>query len=104
MTEENYKLRYLPLFWEDLQGIVDYLQNTLKSPMAAQSFVERVEQGIFDHLENPTIAALYPSIYKRKHPYYWFPVGNYMVFYVIIGNVMEVRRCLFGSRNLKSLL
>lgn len=72
--------------------------------MAARHFVEEVEQGILDHLKNLTIAAIYPSIYKRERIYYWFGVGNYIVFYVVIDDVMEVRRCVYGSRNLKELL
>ena len=104
MIKEHYKLEYLPLFWSDLQEIVLYIRDTLKTPMAAQHFVEEVKQGILNHLSNPTIAAIYPSIYKREHDYYWFPIGNYMAFYVVIADVMEVRRCVYGKRNLKNIL
>ena len=46
----------------------------------------------------------YPSTRKRLHPYYRFYVGNYMVFYVVIDDVMEVRRLLYKSRDIESII
>lgn len=36
------------------------------------------------------------------HPYYHINVGNYIILYVIIGHVMEVRRFLYYRRNWQS--
>lgn len=35
--------------------------------------------------------------HARPQPYYWFAVGNYMVFYVVTDDVMEVRRFIYGA-------
>lgn len=50
-----------------------------------------------------------PLQFTRQHatgplPYYWFGVGNYMVFYVVDGNAMEVRRFLYGARDLTRMI
>ena len=37
MNEKHYKLRFLPLFEEDLNEIVDYITNRLKNPIAADA-------------------------------------------------------------------
>ena len=37
----------------------------------------------------------------REHPYYRIYVGNYIVFYCVIGNVMELRRFIYKGRNWK---
>lgn len=96
----SYRLRYLPLFWDDLNDAVAYIARTLGNPQAAPRLIDGVEAGILDHLEHPTFAAVYRRVREGKHTYYWFPVGSYMVFYVVDGDVMEVRRFLYGSRGL----
>lgn len=49
------------------------------------------------------MAPTYRTTRERPLPYYWFPVGNYMVFYVVIDDVVEVRRFLYKARNLEAL-
>ena len=100
----SYKLRYLPLAKEDLLGIVDYIQNTLLSPIAAENTVSRIEKAILKRLENPESFAVWPSSKKRKHPYRRINVKNYTVWYVVIDDIMEVRRILYSGRNEKRLL
>jgi hypothetical protein len=34
----------------------------------------------------------------------WFAVGNYMVFYVVYDDVMEVRRFAYGARDLTKIV
>lgn len=99
-TPEPYKLRYLPLFWDDSNDAVSYIANTLGNVAAAERLIDQVEAKILEYSQNPTIATVYHSSRPRTQTYYWFAVGNYMVFYVIEGDVMEMRRFLFGSRDL----
>ena len=74
---KRYKLRYLPLFWEDLSQAASYIAFDLKNPAAAERLVDSVEVGILDHLKNPTMAPVYHTTRNRPVPYYWFAVGNY---------------------------
>lgn len=100
----RFDVRYLPLFWEDLSEAVSYIAFELKNPAAAQRLVDSVEAGIFEHLQNPTMAATYRTTSERPFPYYWFSVGNYMVFYVVIDDAVEVRRLLYKGRNIESMI
>lgn len=100
----NYKLRYLPLAKEDLINIVDYIQNTLLSPIAAGNTVSRIEKAILKRLENPESFAIWPSSKERKRPYRRINVKNYTVWYVVIDDVMEVRRILYSGRDEKRVL
>lgn len=36
---------------------------------------------------------------KRDYPYYRIYVRNYVVYYVVIDDVMEVRRLMYGARD-----
>jgi plasmid stabilization system protein ParE len=102
--QRRYKLQYLPLFWDDLNGTVSYVADVLHEPEAAGRLLDRCERGILEYLKSPTAAAVYRSTRERPYPYYWFAVGNYMVFYVVIGDVMEVRRLIYGARDLSRML
>ena len=50
MDEKHYKLRFLPLFEDDLNGIVDYIAERPKNPQAAEAFVDDVERAIRERL------------------------------------------------------
>ena len=99
----RYRLSYLPLFWSDLNEAATYVSDTLGNPAAARRLVDEAERGILSHLENPTFGRVWRGGRDRGRTHYWFPVGNYMVFYVVDGDVMEVRRFLYGARDLGSL-
>ncbi len=99
MADKKYRIQYLPLFEQDLAQTVSYITNVLKNPDAAEKLVNDTEAAILDRLNNPLAFEPYPSIKKRKHPYYRIYVRNYVVYYVVIGDVMEVRRFLYGARD-----
>ena len=102
--DKEYTLTYLPQFEHDLVAARDYIAFTLQNPTAALRLIEDTEQAILKRLENPLIFQPYPSTRKRKHPYYRINVRNFAVFYVVIDNVMEVRRFEYSKRNLPEIL
>lgn len=104
MATTQYKLRYLPLFLEDLYSSASYIRDTLLNPEAADRLVSDVEASILFHARSPESATLYPTTRERPHPYYWFSVGNYYVFYVVINDAMEVRRLLHKRQNIQGYL
>ena len=65
MANKKYRLRYLPLFEQDLVQTVSYIANVLINPDAAEKLANDVET----------------------------------VYYVVIEDVMEVRRFLYGARD-----
>ena len=104
MGGKTYKLRFLPLFEEDLNGIVDYIAFELQNPIAAEGLVNAVQQAIEERLPFAESFEPYRSARERKYPYYRIPVKNYTVFYVVIGDTMEVRRILYSGRDWRNML
>lgn len=104
MNTNEYKLRFLSLFEDDLNEITSYIAYHLQSPGAAQKLIDDIEAAIYKRLACPLAFAPYDSSKKRLYPYYRINVGNFSVFYVVIGDTMEVRRILYAKRNLSSLL
>ena len=104
MSGKRFELRLLPLFEEDLNEIVDYLLLRLKNPGAAERLVNDVEKAIYERLSCADSFAPYPSAREREHPYYCVRVRNFSIFYVLIGDTMEVRRIQYSRRNMGELL
>ena len=102
MKNEKYKLRYLPLFEQDLMQTISYITNVLKNTDAAEKLVNDlvndIEDAIQERLEYPLAFEPFP-LKKRDYPYYRIYIRNYVIYYVVIGDVMEVRRFLYGARD-----
>ena len=101
---KDYKLTFLPLFEEDLNQIVDYISLQLLNPKAAEDLVDEVYTSIMERLP---FAENFEVKKKKKAgdlPYYRIYVKNYVVFYVVKGSTMEVRRLLYSRRNRTELL
>lgn len=96
---KSYKLRYLPLFAEDLSEAVSYIAYQLDNPQAAEKLISDVEKAILERLKMPLSFEPYRSDKIRKDTYYRIYVGNYTIFYVVIDDVMEVRRILYSARD-----
>jgi len=99
MFEKQYALEILPIFEEELQEAVDYIQYHLRNPVAADKLVDAVFAAIYERQKLPLAFEAYPSAVDREHPYYRIAVGNFLVLYVVIGEVMEVRRFVYQRRN-----
>lgn len=104
MNGKRYELKILPLFEDDLNEITDYITYRLRNPIAAETFVDEVEKAIYERLTCAESFEPYPSSRTRKYPYYPIPVKNFTIFYVMIGNTMEVRRIIYSRRNLEQFV
>ncbi|MBQ6088989.1 MAG: type II toxin-antitoxin system RelE/ParE family toxin [Firmicutes bacterium] len=107
--QSNYKLRYLPVFYEDLNSSVLYIARKLKNPAAANKLVDSVEKAILQRLPDAESFEPYHSLKDRAYPYYRIYVDNYIIFYVVIdegtdGRYMEVRRLLHVRQNRDSII
>ena len=100
----RFELRYSPLFDEDLDKITDYLLFELKNELAAKTLVNNAEAAIKKRLSNPLNTTPYRSLGSRPHVYRRILVGTYLIFYVVIDNVMIIRRMLYGRRDLDRIL
>ncbi len=92
------------MFEKDLDEIVQYISAKLGNPGAADQLIDDVEAAIYKRLPMAEAFEPYRGIVERQFPYYWIKVGSYAVFYVVIGNMMEVRRIFYRKRNMKKLL
>lgn len=97
-----YKVKIYPAAKRDLQQIVDYL-NTLSAQAALRYYDLLVEQiSSLSHMPfrcpRPRDAALAAKGYR------YLLVEKYLVFYVVVGDTVQIRRILYARRNYQSVL
>lgn len=100
----KYKLSILPLFEEDLNEIVDYIALQLENPIAAQALADDVEKALIERTSCAESFEPYRSKFQRELPYYRIYVRNYVIYYVVKGDTMEVRRILYKGRDRENLI
>ena len=97
-----YKVKIYPAAKRDLQQIVDYL-NTLSAQAALRYYDLLVEQisslsRMPFRCPRPRDAALAAKRYR------YLLVEKYLVFYVVVGDTVQIRRILYARRNYQSVL
>lgn len=72
----------------------------MKNEDAALRLIDDAETAILERLNNPVAFESHCSVKKRDYPYYRIYVRNYVIYYVVIDDVMEVRRLMYGARDM----
>ncbi|TEB13775.1 type II toxin-antitoxin system RelE/ParE family toxin [Pelotomaculum propionicicum] len=95
-------MKIYPAAQQDLNDIVAYL-NTL-SPDAAIKYYDRIVEKIGSLAEMPERRPLLKDPQLRLRGYRTLIVDNYMVFYVVKGDTVQIRRILYGKRQYEWML
>ncbi len=99
---DAYHIEYLPVAQADLEEIFAYILND--DPAAAAKFVNRIDSAISQLARFPLLGPV-PKDPRLQHlGYRMLVVDNYLVFYVIKDQVVEIRRVLHRSRRYSFLL
>ncbi len=100
--DKVYKIEYLPIAENDLTEIIDYIK--IRSPKKALEYLDIFDEKISKLEQFPEIGKLPKDIRLKKLGYRIIIIDNYLVFYVIKENVIEIRRILHGMRKYELLL
>ena len=99
---EQYDVKIFSTAQNDLRDIVDYL-NTL-SPDTALKYYDLIVEQIGELKVMPMRFALARDTQLRLRGYRLLPVKNYIVFFIVNGKTVEVRRILYSKRQYQDLL
>ena len=99
-----HKLKYLPLVLKDLRVITSYITEILKAPKAAMDLVDTLDNSILRLQQFPYSCRIYQPMEPLDVEYRVLPVKNYLVFYVVIENEVEVHRIIYSKMNLEKLI
>lgn len=98
----KYKIQIYPPAERDLLEIVEYI-NTL-SPEAALRKYDQIIEKIGSLSKLPERCPLCKDVQLQLKGYRMLIVDNYIVFFVVINDVVQIRRIVYGMRKYKWLL
>ncbi|MCL2580706.1 MAG: type II toxin-antitoxin system RelE/ParE family toxin [Oscillospiraceae bacterium] len=99
---EEFRVKLLKAAERDLLEIVKHL-NTLEPSVAIQYYDLIIEQ--LDSLKAmPTRCSRVRNPALKVKGYHFLVVKSYIIFFVVRGAAVQVRRILYGKRNLQELL
>jgi len=98
------EIEYLPSFQQELNAIVEYIIFTLEAPAAALNLLDELETSINNLKTFPLAHRLYRPVKPIKTEYRVLTVKNYLVFYVVLEETIEIHRIIYRKRNLSQLI
>ena len=98
------EIKYLPSFQQELNAITDYIIFTLEAPQAALNLLDELEKSINNLKEYPLAHRLYRPVKPIQAEYRVLTVKNYLVFYIVLEDTIEIHRIIYKKRNLSQLI
>jgi toxin ParE1/3/4 len=92
----KFRIEYLPIADKDLTEIIEYI--LIDKPNAAIILIDDVDKAISKLAFFPYMGHIPKDQRLIQLNYRMLVVGNYLVFYVVYGGVVEIRRILHGKR------
>lgn len=99
---DSYKVKIYPAAKRDLTNIISYL-NTLSADAAFRYYDLLVEE-ISSLSQMPERCPYVRSNPLKAKGYRCLIVESYLVFYIVKGDTVQIRRILYGKRNYEWLL
>ena len=99
---ETYKIRIFSTAKQDMEDVIAYL-NTL-SPDAALRYYDLLVEEIASLAKMPERRPRPKDLALAAKGYRYLIVKNYLVFYVVAGDTVQIRRILYARRDYQSLL
>ena len=99
---KKYDIKIFSLAENDLDEIVDYLVTL--SEQAALRYYDMIMEKIGSLTTMPKRYPMAKDTQLQLRGYRTMVINNYIVFYIINGNTVEIRRILYARRQYEALL
>ena len=101
---KKYNIEYSKESQQDLIEIKQYIKYNLQEPEIAQKLISKIRKKISALIKNPEINAIIDEEIIKKLEIRKLIVDNYIVFYRIKSNNIQIVRVMYGRRNWINLL
>lgn len=101
---KSYNIEYSKEAKQDLIDIKKYIKYNLQEPNTAQKLITKIRNQINSLKSNPEIYAIIDDDIIKKLEIRKLIVDNYIVFYRMKNNDIEIVRIMYGRRNWIDLL
>ncbi len=99
---DKHYVEYLPLAYEDLEEIFTYI--VAYDPGAAANLLNEIDLAILNLEYFPNMGVTPKNRRLANKGYKMLVINDYLVFYVVVGDIVEIRRIVSGKRNYTKLL
>jgi toxin ParE1/3/4 len=96
LMNQKYKIEYLPAAQQDLVDILNYIKQD--NPTAAYNLILEIDETISKLEDFPNLGVTPKDLRLKSLNYKMLVIDNYLVFYVIKEDIVEIRRILHGKR------
>ncbi len=90
------RIEYLPVAQNDLTEILEYIQKD--NPSAALNFLVQIDEAVIKLEDFPLMGQVSKDRRLQALNYRMLIVSSYLIIYVVMDNVVEIRRILHGRR------
>jgi toxin ParE1/3/4 len=94
--DKRFRVEYLPIAEKDLTEIVEYILNDNTS--AAVGFIDEIDKAVSKLCFFPFMGHVPKDPRLIQLNYRMLVVGNYLVFYVVLDENVEIRRIIHAKR------
>lgn len=100
----KYIIEYSKDSKQDLIDIKKYIKYNLQEPTIANNLITKIKREIKELANNPEIYSIIDDDLIKKLEIRKIIIDNYIVFYRVKNNSLEIVRVLYGKRNWINLL
>jgi toxin ParE1/3/4 len=103
--DKKCEVHYLPAAQQDLIDILNYIKQD--SPTAAHKpiqVIQEIDEVISGLEEFPNMGVTPKDLYLKSLSYKMLVINNYLVFYVIKDEIIQIRRIVHGKRKYSFIL
>ena len=101
---KKYNIEYSKESKEDLIRIKQYIKYNLQEPETANKLISKIRKSVKTLKDNPKIYTIIDDDVIKKLKIRKFIVDNYIVFYRIENDSVEIVRIMYGRKNWINLL
>ena len=98
-----HKIVYLPLAEADILGAVEYIANKLDAPQSAAALLAELDETVERLSTFPYAHQLYRTNRPMRDEIRQVTVKNYVLYYAVFQDTVEIRRFLHGRRDRSKL-
>ena len=101
---KKYNIEYSKESKQDLIGIKQYIKYNLQEPEITKKLISKIRKEINSLKDNPEVYAIIDDDIIKKLEIRKLIVDNYIVFYRVKDNNIQIVRVMYGRRNWINLL
>ena len=93
------RFTYLPVARDDLMEAVSYFTDNLDAPKAASDLLDELDKTVNQLAQFPYAQELYRTDRPMKDEIRKVPIINFVLYYAVFSDRIEIRRFLHGKRD-----